>query len=170
MNLAQSTLETKRCMLVKIQENNFIDIRRIYSNEKVREFLGGVPPEERIRAAFEGMVQATDDHYFIIRDKPSNDLIGLVSLDKHHDGISTEISYQLLPVWWGKGYGKEVVETVLEYAFSELGLPVIVAETQTANLASCKLLEGVGMRLRDKVFRFGAEQAIYERQKNNLMN
>ena len=37
----------------------------------------------------------------------------------------------------------------------------MIAETQTANILSCKLLERVGMKLEQKIQRFGTEQTIY---------
>ena len=61
----------------------------------------------------------------------------------------------------GKGYATEVVKELIGYAFEELRLAKVIAETQTANILSCKLLERVGMELEQKIQRFGAEQAIY---------
>jgi [ribosomal protein S5]-alanine N-acetyltransferase len=44
---------------------------------------------------------------------------------------------------------------------TELSLPNVIAETQTANRASCKLIERLGMKLEKTIERFGAEHAIY---------
>lgn len=44
---------------------------------------------------------------------------------------------------------------------NDLSLTRVVAETQAANVASCQLLERLGMRLERTVERFGAGQAIY---------
>jgi [ribosomal protein S5]-alanine N-acetyltransferase len=54
---------------------------------------------------------------------------------------------------------------LIEYAFNELGIQKLVAETQTANIRSCKLLEKVGMIMEQRIIRFGAEQAVYSIQK-----
>ena len=54
-----------------------------------------------------------------------------------------------------------MVQAVIRYALRDLGLPRVVAETQTANIASCRLLEGLGLRRERTVQRFGAQQAIY---------
>lgn len=43
----------------------------------------------------------------------------------------------------------------------ELKLPGLIAETQTANQASCRLLEKVGKKRVKTLSRFGAEQVIY---------
>jgi len=87
--------------------------------------------------------------------------VGLVSLDSYHDGINTEISYQLLPEWWNKGLATEVITEVLLLSFNKLKLTKIMAETQSANKASCRLLEKVGMRLERTLIRFGKEQSVY---------
>jgi [ribosomal protein S5]-alanine N-acetyltransferase len=54
---------------------------------------------------------------------------------------------------------------LIEYAFNELGIQKLVAETQTANIRSCKLLEKVGMIMEQRIIRFGAEQAVYSIQR-----
>ena len=85
----------------------------------------------------------------------------LDAYNPHHDGVYLEISYQLLPNWWGAGYATEVVQVIINFALIELNLSKVIAETQTANTSSCKLLENLGMKLERTISRFGAEQAIY---------
>lgn len=65
----------------------------------------------------------------------------------------------------------EVISKIVDFGFNDLGLDEIVAETQTANGASCKLLERVGMTLEAKLHRFGAEQAVYsiKRKESNWL-
>lgn len=155
-------LETNRCALLKLKKDNYEDVKSLYVDKNVRKYLGGTWKEESIKASFAKMNQTTKDSlYFVAREKYSNNFIGIISLDNHHDGISTEVSYQLLPKWWGDGYATEVVKEIIKYAFNYLNLTEIVAETQTANKASCRLLEKLGMDLRETVQRFGEEQAIY---------
>jgi hypothetical protein len=56
---------------------------------------------------------------------------------------------------------------ILNFALNELDLAKVVAETQTANKSSCRLLERVGMEWERTISRFGAEQAIYSVQSKN---
>ncbi|WP_264298240.1 GNAT family N-acetyltransferase [Bacillus sp. B1-b2] len=91
--------------------------------------------------------------------------MGLVSLDPHHDEVYPELSYQFLPKWWGKGYATEVVQFLTFFALNELKLSNLIAETQTANKSSCRLLERIGMKFERSITRFGAEQAIYSIKK-----
>jgi len=153
---------TNRCKLLKIQETDYEEVKKLYTDERVRQFLGGIVEEQIYRAKFTDMCDVNNKGlYWVIRQKDSDQFIGLVSLSLHHDGISTEISYQLLPGWWGCGYGTEVAQGIINYAFKELGLKRVVAETQTANKASCQMLKKVGMSLEETIERFGAEQSIF---------
>lgn len=93
--------------------------------------------------------------------KESAEFIGLVFLDTYHDGVKTEVGYQFLPEFWGLGYAREVVTSVINYGFSELDLDEIVAETQTRNTASCSLLHKVGMTRVGQLERFGEEQSTF---------
>jgi [ribosomal protein S5]-alanine N-acetyltransferase len=155
-------VETGRCLIKRFQKSDYVDVKKLYVNEEVRKFLGGIRQEDSIITVLEEMLNASDNSfYWVVREKHTNDFIGLVSLDPHHDGADLEISYQLLPNWWGAGYATEVVKEIISFAVNELNLQKVVAETQTANQSSCRLLEKLGMEIERKIFRFGAEQAIY---------
>lgn len=161
--------ESNRCKLSKIQESDYEEIKKLYTDERVRQFLGGIVEEKIYRIKFLNMCDANNkSFYWTIRQKYGNQFIGIVSLDLHHDGISTEISYQLLPKWWGYGYATEMVEEVIGYAFKELGFKKIVAETQSANKSSCKLLKRIGMILEETIERFGVEQSIFSIRNTQL--
>ncbi|QCJ41417.1 GNAT family N-acetyltransferase [Bacillus sp. S3] len=154
--------QTERCLINTFKKSDYIEVRKLYVNQEVRRFLGGTRHEDSIKEVLEEMLNSGDDSfYWVVREKDTENFIGLVSLDPHHDGDNLEISYQILPNWWGLGYATEVVQVIINFALNELKLSKIVAETQTANKPSCRLLEKVGLQLERKIIRFGAEQAIY---------
>ena len=156
-------LQTSRCILCRIEEKDFDGVERLYTNEEVRRYLGGPVDSGIIRAQFQEILASpTTATHLVARTKETNEFIGLLSLDLHHNGTSTEVSYQLLPDWWGKGFAKECVEAVIDFASHHLLLTELVAETQAANLASCRLLEKIGFQVSEHVERFGAKQIIYQ--------
>ncbi|WP_244440953.1 GNAT family N-acetyltransferase [Neobacillus jeddahensis] len=158
-------LKTERCVLRSFQEEDFFDAKKLFVDQKVRRYLGGIRQEDSIQAILDEMLHPRDDsYYWVIRETETGEFIGLISLDPHHDSNDIEISYQILPEWWGAGYATEVVQEMIDYAFNELNLSKIIAETQTANLSSYKLLERVGMKFEKTVTRYGDEQAIYSIQ------
>jgi ribosomal-protein-alanine N-acetyltransferase len=155
-------IQTTRCELTALRPDDLEYVVRLYTDAEVRRFLGGPVDEEAIRSAFPMLIEpGTATQHWAIRLKHDNTFVGVVSLGAHHDGTDTEVSYQLLPEWWGQGYAKETVQAVVNHALDSLGFPRVIAETQTVNVASCRLLERLGMRLERMVERFGAEQAIY---------
>ncbi|WP_164670582.1 GNAT family N-acetyltransferase [Virgibacillus doumboii] len=155
-------IETERCLIKPFEQSDFTDVKKLYVNHKVRKYLGGIRPEDAVEESLHGMLQSGDNSfYWVVKEKQSGDFIGLVSLDPHHEGDDLEISYQFLPEWWGAGYATEVVQKLIHYAFDELNLSRVIAETQTANTGSSRLLERAGMKRKKTIMRFGAEQAVY---------
>ena len=160
-------IETVRCKLTTLKDSELNLVVKLYTDAKVRRFLGGVVDLQTVRYKFLKMLKSNpENHYWVIRAKDSSSLseIGIVSLTRHYNNIDTEISYQLLPEWWGKGYGTEAVGAIVTYALTVMNLPRVVAETQIANIASCRLLESIGMRVERTVERFGAKQGIFATQ------
>ena len=155
-------IETTRCELTTLQSCDFDLVVKLYTNAEVRRFLGGVVNRHSTRLRFLKMLESgIRTQYWVIRVKNNNSSIGIVSLGKHHNKIDTEISYQLMPEWWRKGYGTEATKAVVTYGLTVLNLSRVIAETQIDNAASCRLLKRIGMRLELTVERFGAKQGIF---------
>ena len=121
---------------------------------------GALTPEHATRRAV-ALVARTENVWAIRSATVDATFLGAISLDKHHDPGEVEIAYFLLPEYWGRGYAGAAVEQVLAFAFTNLGLQRVLAETQSANAASIRLVERLGFRLDRKLIRFGAEQSIY---------
>ena len=161
--------ETERCFINTIKKSDYVDVKNLYRNQEVRKFLGGIRSDTSIKEVFADMLNSSNDsYYWVVREKHTDKFIGLVSLDLHHEGVHLELSYQFLPKWWGKGYATEVVQLLINYALNELKLSKVIAETQTANKSSCRLLERIGMEFERTITRFGAEQAIYSLEISSL--
>ena len=151
---------TSACVLDSIQAADLASVARLFSECKVRAFLGGpLSPQLAEQRAAELANQST--HAWAVRESLGSPLLGVVVLDRHHELEDLEVSYLFLPEHWGRGYASEAVRQVVARAFGTLGLRRIFAETQSANTASVRLLEHLGFRLLRKVVRFGAEQSIY---------
>lgn len=156
-------LTTKRLVLRDVAEPNRNVIRALLCDPKVRRYLGGPVPDDRIDAAVDAYYSMGEDERVWTVQVAGSTVIGLVSLTPHKDGQDMEISYQFLPDFWRMGYASEAILRVLYHAETDLNLDRVIAETQTANFASRRLLEKVGMQSERLLIRFGAEQIIYVR-------
>lgn len=155
-------IKSKRCVLTKIQASDEDHMVWLMGDADVYRYLGGPVDEATMRKNFAALQErGFNPNEWVIRELESGASIGWIGLSEHHDGEDTEISYLLLPEWWRQGYGKETVQAILDYAATELALPRVIAETQSANVASCRLLESLGMQVERTLERFGAQQSIY---------
>jgi RimJ/RimL family protein N-acetyltransferase len=83
----------------------------------------------------------------------SNQFIGKICLFQFNEqNRRAEIGYVLHRKHWGKGYMSEAMEFMLAFAFGELGLHRIEADTDPENLPSLALLEKFGFQ-REGLFR-----------------
>jgi RimJ/RimL family protein N-acetyltransferase len=62
-------------------------------------------------------------------------------------GPEVELAYHYAPASWGRGYATEAATAVLAYALGPLGLDQVIAFVMPANVASCRVVEKIGMRL-----------------------
>jgi ribosomal-protein-alanine N-acetyltransferase len=138
-------------------------VARLFTDPAVRQFLGGpVAAGVGLQRAREVVSQA--ERAWAVRPCAGDiqaRLLGIVLLDRHHDSDDLEVSFLLLPEHWGRGYGRCAVHQALTYAFETLRLSRVLAETQSRNAASVRLLEQLGFGLLRHLTRFGAEQRIY---------
>ena len=152
------------CCLAPLAPADASALLRLYTEPGVRAFLGGVVAPAEARRRVEALLGGREPgQVWAIRlgDANAGGLLGIVSLDPHHDGTDVQISYLLLPEHQGRGYASHAVGAALRYAATVPGFIRVVAETRSDNARSLRLLERVGMRFERTVVRFGAEQCIY---------
>jgi ribosomal-protein-alanine N-acetyltransferase len=142
-------------------ESDYPDLSALHGNDNVRRFPGGPLDSDRFNTKFEAMLNSMDGHQWVARLKETKEFVGLFSLDKHHDGQDTELSYQLEEGMQGKGIGYEICKSLIDFAFNGLHLTRIVSETQSENTASVRLLVRLGMKVERDLYRFGSRQSIF---------
>ncbi|WP_442805785.1 GNAT family N-acetyltransferase [Streptomyces sp. NBC_01341] len=134
----------------------------MWTDPDVRRYLGGPVSG----AALSTREEACVGHFGAFGVVRSTDraVLGLVSVEPRSRWQGrTEVSYQLLPAHWGRGYGREAVGAVVAWALGEADFEPagVVAVTQEANHRSRRLLESVGMSLIDHVVEWDARQVVY---------
>jgi len=155
-------LATERLVLRGLLAADKPFISGLIGHGEVRRFLGGPVPPARHEAAISRYCEVDEEEMaWMVETKSPRRLIGMILISKYIDGEDFEISFMFHPDYWGRGYALEATRRASEYALNELALRRLVAETQSANSASCRLLERLGMKELRRVERFGAEQSIY---------
>jgi len=154
-------ITTERCRLNSLVESDAPDVLRLVQSAECREFLGGTVDSAAFPDRFRTMLSDGGAHHWVVRLQDGAEFIGLLSLGPHHDGEEIEVSYQFLPEFWGRGLAIESLRALLSAWWEPFAQDSVIAETQTANTRSMRLLESLGFRQERTLVRFEAEQAIF---------
>jgi [ribosomal protein S5]-alanine N-acetyltransferase len=81
-----------------------------------------------------------------VEDRETGEVLGYAGLQHLEDGPEVEVGYYLGRKAWGRGLATEIARRVVEYGFTELELPRIVAVVRPDNAASQNVLSKAGLR------------------------
>ena len=146
-------LFSERLNLRLIETSDLIAIHNLHSLVETDEFNTlGIPEDSKeTKRIIEGWIVANKEEEiksrtFVIEESSMNHFIGLIAINlgnkKHR---SAEVWYKLHKNHWGKGYGTEALNRILDFGFEDLNLHRIQAGCAVDNIASIKVLEKVGM-------------------------
>ncbi|MEV5439465.1 GNAT family N-acetyltransferase [Streptomyces sp. NPDC052682] len=127
---------------------------RLWTDPRVRRHLGGPVPQDVARARGQRCV-GVPGLLSVVRAE-GGVVVGSVLVEPGARDGRTEVSYQLLPEHWGRGYGREAVRAVVAWWPQE-----VVAVTQEANAPSRRLLEELGVVPAERFVEWGEPQVLY---------
>lgn len=138
-------LETERMVLREIRKFDKYAIFRNFSDINVVQYI--MPPFLSVTEA-EEFIESIDGDYHDSKKifwglvlKNENEFIGTVSFESIIDNKIVEIGYDINKKYWGKGYAKEAILTIIEYAKEKFHIEMVEAFTDPKNLNSIKFLE-----------------------------
>lgn len=86
---------------------------------------------------------------FALENKEDGAFMGFTGLNnvdfRAHFTPAVEIAWRLDYGYWGKGFGTEAAQGVLDYGFDQIGLGEIVSFTVFDNTRSIGVMENIGM-------------------------
>lgn len=144
-------INTDRLLLRKFQLDDADDMFKNWANDsEVTKFVSWKPHScvEDTKEILEKWVNAYNDNIYnwTIELKEIGEVIGnicIVKLDEKN--YSCEIGYCLSKIYWGKNITTESLKAVIDYLFSEIGFNRIVAQHDTNNAASGRVMLKSGM-------------------------
>ena len=109
-----------------------------------------------------GLEHETFRHFFAITEKNSEKLIGICGVGGvEYDRTENEVFYHIGKEYWGKGYATEAAKAVLRYAFMQLGLDKVIGVVHPENIASCRVLEKIGLKSSGTISGLPDEYSFY---------
>jgi len=145
-------IETSRLLLREFTLEDIADVYAFGSNEVVNRYTGDPlmesPAQARKVISDTWLVDYKTYGYgrWALIYKPEKKLIGFVGLKYLSDIQETDIGYRLLPDYWGKGIATEAAKEVLAYGQQTLGIKRIIGIAFPENIASCRVLEKIGLK------------------------
>jgi ribosomal-protein-alanine N-acetyltransferase len=131
------------------------DILRLWTDEEITRHIGGPRGAAQVVETFEryaadplGMVAEEHDRWWSLIESSTGKFAGLAALlEKEVMGTQEmELSYFLLPEFWGKGYATEAMLRVIQFAVESLELTSMIAVIDPHNAPSQRVAERLGMR------------------------
>ncbi|MCM3742571.1 GNAT family N-acetyltransferase [Sporosarcina luteola] len=145
-------LRSERVILREMEENDWIDVHKYASQEKVCQYQPWGPNSEQESNDFVKQVlkDAGKDprirFVFAVIVKESGKMVGAGEINiRDFSNRVGEIAYIMNPQYWGKGFATEVAKLLIAHGFSDFHLHRIFATCDPRNIGSLKVLEKVGM-------------------------
>lgn len=115
---------------------------RLVTDPRVTRFIPGMIHEREMLGSWIQSLGA-EDHEYIVRIEETDEMIGECSLTEQ--GEYGEIGFMLLPQYWRRGYGTEVVNCLVKNARGRR-IKELTATTDAKNIAAIRLLEKTGFK------------------------
>lgn len=143
-------IETERLRLRFITEKDLEEMFSIYSSEEVVKYwriypINDISIVESMIEKFKGSFELDMGIRWGIELKSTIKLIGICGYhnwNKKH--FRAEIGYELGNEFWGKGYAKESISSIIKYGFDEMNLERIEALVYPENETSENMLNKLG--------------------------
>jgi ribosomal-protein-alanine N-acetyltransferase len=143
-------LESERLRLRKIDLSDASELQKIRSHAEVMKYMDSenhknIQFSENFISENLKTYKARNGIFWALIEKSSNTFIGDFAYWKiDQKNARAEIGYTLHPKFWGKGYMKEAVKTLILFGFNDLNLHSIEANINPENDNSRKLLLKLG--------------------------
>ena len=150
-------LETERLKLRKFKRKDVNDLYEIASNEKVAQYSDfkiHTSKDDTIMEIETAIKEyGTYESCWAIEEKNLHKVIGYIRIDNASlKNEQCRICWVLGLDYWGLGYSKEVLTTMLKYLFENHPFDIIIVKYYSDNAYFNPILDSIGMK-RDAVLR-----------------
>ena len=150
-------IETKNLILRHLTLNDLEGMYELDSNPRVHKYLGNKPNTfiEQSKKDIEFNIQQHKERgiaRWAAIEKSTGDFIGWSGLRLNSDLTYNnktnfyDLGYRFIPKYWGKGYATESSIAAIDYYFSTMEKELLCGIAETANRASNRILQKVGLQ------------------------
>lgn len=163
--MSTTSFFTQRAFVRPIVGDDIECLLEMYQEPESNKFI---PPlvdrtEEEYREILNGKIANNEREigFWTVWDKSNNHLIGTLNLYYSNEFNVEHIGLHLNKLYWGKGFGKELMEALLNYGFNVRQLSEIHAIINHDHIVSQHLFTKLGFTLKEKVKEEDGEAWVY---------
>ncbi|MFD7918541.1 GNAT family N-acetyltransferase [Streptomyces sp. NPDC059740] len=143
-------LRSDRLLLREWRESDLAPLAALNADPVVRRYFPDVLTRERSDAAahrWQADIERRGWGWWALEAVATGEFIGVAGLAPAQDTPFTgvETGWRLARSAWGNGYATEAALAAVEFGFTTLGLPEILAVTTATNLRSRAVMRRIGM-------------------------
>lgn len=144
-------LETERLVLRAPHIEDVAAVAELANNRRIAEMTANLPfpykPSDA-HAFVETLAAVPDAATFAVflKGEGHPTFAGMVSYGRRPPEPAPEIGYWIGEAFWGRGIATEAVRAVIDYAFSETDVALLLGSARVVNPASRRVLEKCGFQ------------------------
>jgi [ribosomal protein S5]-alanine N-acetyltransferase len=160
-------LTTRRLHLRPFTLADHEAIHAVYADPDVMRFVGHgahrtIAETATALRTYGDVLERRGYSFLAVTERASGALIGDGGLHPLGGvGPDVELGYTLARCAWGQGYATELGQALVDYAFTVLRVPRVVAQVEPANTASRHVLTKLGMTERGQRTAYGRPHLLY---------
>lgn len=141
-------LETERLVLKILTLDNVEEVYNHFNDEHITKFMD-IEPCKNMKEAEEIIQFHMDDLgcRWGIYTNADNEFIGTCGFhylrEKHHL-VTAEVGFDLSEKYWGKGFMREVMQSIIKFGFFKMNLDMIDGTVEQENERSLALMHRLG--------------------------
>ncbi|WP_430510440.1 GNAT family N-acetyltransferase [Gottfriedia solisilvae] len=165
-------LQSERLSIRMLNLEDLEQLHKLQSNPNVMKYITNRPKSlEETEKELYKIVTSYDENQidFLVLAvclTKSKEFIGTCAVIKNEEK-KCEIGYRLQEEHWGYGYGSELTKRLLIYCFEERNIDTVIANVETRNHFSVKIIENNGFELINEEFDEEIGDFVRTYQKDN---
>jgi len=165
-------LQSERLCIRMLKLEDLEQLHKLQSNPNVMKYITNRPKSlEETEKELNKIVTSYDENQidFLVLAvclTKSKEFIGTCAVIKNEEK-KCEIGYRLQEEHWGYGYGSELTKRLLIYCFEERNIDTVIANVETRNHFSVKIIENNGFELINEEFDEEIGDFVRTYQKDN---